>query len=254
MSKVVSTNKLNEHYTAYEIEVPEIAARVEPGQLLEVRVGSASLAPQAVADFDREKGTVTVVVADAPGDNGGESPAIDLGDLVGRHHKQSGFSKILCAAEGVGVAGLRPRLEELKANDVYTVVVAGYRTKAHVYWTDRMDAIADELYIVTEDGSYGIKGPVRDVVRGICETEPDIERALFIGSVPLLRTCCKITEKFGIPTLVSVNAALVEDTGAPAEGTARTAANFDWRASADLDGHNVDFDELAQKLGITVTR
>lgn len=250
MSKVVSADQLNDHYIAYEIEAPDIASRVEPGQLLEVGLGQAIVLPHAIADFSRDKGTITVVARNrANGDK--PSSTIDLGVVVGRHREVKGIHKILCVAEGLGVAALYSQLQELRANNIYAVVVAGFVSKDHVYWIDRLDSISNELYVVTEDGGYGIKGPIRQTVKGVCEHELDIDRALITGSLHLLRACCGVTEKYGIPTWISVNAALAEGAGEPPDGTAQVT-DFDWSTASDLDGHKVDFNELTQKLGIAI--
>jgi len=264
MSKIVSAERLNDHYIAYEIEAPEIATSVEPGQLLELGLGQAAVAPHAIADFSRDKGTVTVVTK-----SGGPPPAtvpasepdsellgtdIDLRGPIGQHRAFGGVGKILCVAEGLGVAGLFTRVQELRELGIYTVVVAGFHSKDHVYWIQRLDSITNELYVVTDDGSYGIRGPIKQVVKGVCENELDIDRAVVVGSVQLLKACCNITDNYGIPTLISLNAAVSEDaeTAAP-EGAALLRA-FDWNNSSDMDGHKVDFDDLVAKLGISIAR
>jgi ferredoxin--NADP+ reductase len=256
MSRIVSADRLNDHYIAYEIEAPEIASRIEPGQLLEVGLGQAVVVPHAIAEFSRDKGTVTVVAK-----HGGVPPVaaeppftqIDLRGPFGQHSVFRGVSKILCVAEGLGVAALFPRLQELKARDIYAVVVVGFHSKDYVYWVDRLDSISNELYVVTDDGSYGIRGPMGHTIKGGCEYEIDIARARALGSLQLLRTCCRITNAHGIPTLISLNAVLVEDTELSApEGAAEVA--YDWSTASDLDGHKVDFDELVKELGISAAR
>jgi ferredoxin--NADP+ reductase len=214
MPRVIATDRLNKHYVAFEIEAPEIAAQMEPGQLLEVRRGEqAPHLPHAIADFDRDKGTVSVVTRITGESDTATDPAnmsIEVGSLFGRHRALKGISKILCVGEGLGVAGLYTRLQEFKANDTYTIVVVGFESKDFVYWIDRLDSLSDELYVVTEDGSYGIKGPVRHTVKAVCAHDLDIDCALAIGSVQLLKTCCRITSNHSIPTMISLNAALLE--------------------------------------------
>ena len=250
MSRVVSADRLNDHYVAYEIEAPEIASQTEPGHLLEVGLGQSLIVPHAIADFNRDKGTVTVVASagDQPSDQ------IDLKGPIGLHRGFEGLGKILCVAEGLGVAGLYPRLQEFSASNTYTVVVAGFHSKDHVYWVDRLDSISDELYVVTDDGSYGIKGPMKQTVKGVCEHELDIDRALVIGSLRLLKSCCGITNTHGIPTVISLNAVLIEDTDTSMLEGAAAVGRYDWSNASDLDGHKVDFDELTQELGISITK
>ncbi len=256
MSRIVSADRLNDHYVAYEIEAPEIASRIKPGQLLEVGLGQAVVVPHAIADFSRAKGTVTVVARHDAGFPAAQttSSQIDLHGPFGRQSTFSGVGKILCIAEGLGVAALFSRLQELKTHDIYTVVIVGFRSKGYVYWVDRLDSISNELYVITDDGSYGIKGPMKHTIKGVCEHEIDIDRALAIGSLRMLKTCCRITDAHSIPTLISLNAVVVEDNNpATPEGAAAVGA-FDWSTASDLDGHKVDFDELVEKLGIPTAR
>jgi NAD(P)H-flavin reductase len=256
MSRIVSADRLNNHYVAYEIEAPEIASRIEPGQLLEVGLGQALVVPHAIADFSRDKGTVTVVARHGDGFPAAEttSSQIALQGPFGRQSPFNGVGKILCAAEGLGVAALYSRLQELKAHGIYTVVVAGFRSKEYVYWVDRLDTISNELYVITDDGSYGIKGPMKHTIRGVCENEIDIDRALAIGSLRMLKTCCSITNAHNIPTLISLNAVVFEDSDPSTPEGAAALGAFDWRTVSDLDGHKVDFDELVEKLGIPAAR
>jgi NAD(P)H-flavin reductase len=260
MLRVLAADRLNDYYIAYEIEAPEIASKIEPGQLLDVDLdGHPFGLPHAIADFSRDKGTVTVVARNANESGRVVIPSVDLRGPLGRQHAFRGVGKILCVAEGLGVAALYTRLKELKARGIYTIVIVGFHSRDFVYWIDRLDSISNELYVVTEDGSYGIKGPIRQTIRAVCENELDIDRALAIGSLDLLKTCCGITSTHGIRTIISLNAVLVEDavTSSPQdadviEGAARTA--YDWAAESDLEGHEVNFDELMQKLGIQIAR
>lgn len=254
MPRIASAERLNNHYIAYEIDAPQIASRIEPGQLLEARLsGQALVAPHAIADFDRDKGTVTIVARSYGTTKtnlaGGH---IELAGPFGKHRPFKSMGKVLCAAEGLGVAALHTRLRELKAADTYTTVIAGFHSKEHVYWVDRLDAMSDELYVVTDDGSYGIKGPIGHTIKGVCEHELDIDCALAIGSLQFLKTFCSTTSTHGIPTMISLNAVSVEDP--PAGEGATAAGHFDWSASSDLDGHKVNFDELIQKLGIQIAK
>ncbi len=254
MSRIVAAERLNDHYTAYEIEAPQIASRIKPGQMLEVRLtGHAVVAPHAIADFDRERGRVTIVARSSGTATIGPAEGhIELTGPFGQHRPFKSIGKILCAAEGLGVAALHTRLRELKATDTYTTVIAGFHSKDHVYWIDRLDAMSDELYVVTDDGSYGIKGPIGHTIKGVCEHELDIDCALAIGSLHFLKTFCSTTSTHGIPTMISLNAVPVEDDPTP-EGSTATG-HFDWGASSDLDGHKVNFDDLVQKLGIQIAK
>lgn len=260
MSRILTSTRLNDHYTAHEIESPEIASQIVPGQFIELGVAGAPAQPSGVADVDREKGTVTVVtggaVAGETADTEAGSPAVALRGPMGRRMALEGAGKVLCVAEGFGVAELYPRLKELKAQDTYTIAIIGFRSSDHVYWADHIDSVSDEMYVVTEDGTFGVKGPIRHTVRGVCENDLDIDRVLVTGSLKLLKVCSDVTGKYGIPTIVSLNSVVAENGVAPkSDVTANeSASQFDWSQVSELDGHKVNFDELTQKLGIQITR
>ena len=260
MSRVLAAHRLNDYYVAYEIEAPEIASKTEPGQLIEVNLGGHGFVlPHAIADFSRDKGTVTVVTRNQDNGRTVAYPDVVLKGPLGQRRAFRGVGKILCVAEGLGVAALYTRLNELKRRGIYTIVIVGFHTRDFVYWIDRLDSISNELYVVTEDGSYGIKGPIKQTIRAVCENELDIDRALAIGSLDLLRTCCSITTAHGIRTIINVNAVLVEDAvpSTPTEGGVLEGAasvSYNWSTESDLEGKDVDFDELTQKLGIQIAR
>ncbi len=270
MTRVITAEKLTERHTAYLIDAPEVATAATPGQLLMARLGDqVRFTPHAIADFDRDKGTVTIVRA-APA-NGTEptvekknpDPAdikLDVNGPMGKTPDRCPQGKILCVADGMGVAALHTRLREYKENGCYTIVIAGYPSKNLVYWQDRLNGFADEFYVVTEDGSFGVRGPIQQTVRAVCRHVTDIERALAVGPMPFLKACANATRNYEIPTFISLNAVVDhEDDLASGEGstgsdektpTGKKPEPFDWHNASDLDGHTADFDKLTEQLGI----
>ena len=176
---------------------------------------------------------------------------------------------MLFVGEEDGLGAILAPLREFKANGGYVTVIAGFRSKSEVFWVDRLDEHSDELYVVTEDGSYGIKGPLRQTLRAVCESAGDIDRVHAAGSLKLLRTTVDVTRSFNIPTTVSL-AAVFDDAvppvpqdatsgnaaiGSPATGNTTGAEDaFDWAGANDIDAHTIDFDVLARRLGILITR
>jgi NAD(P)H-flavin reductase len=176
---------------------------------------------------------------------------------------------MLFVAEEDGLGAVLAPLREFKANGGYVTVIAGFRSKSEVFWVDRLNEHSDELYVITEDGSYGIKGPLRHTLRAVCESAGDIDRVHAAGSLKLLRTTADVTRSFNIPTTVSL-AAVFDDSvppvsqdltsgntaiGNPAiENPAGADEAFDWTRANDIDAHTIDFDALARRLGILVTR
>ncbi|UCG52763.1 MAG: hypothetical protein JSW58_04210 [Candidatus Latescibacterota bacterium] len=297
MQNIITSETLTGRHTAYVINAPEIAMKAEPGQLVMVRSNYwPGPIPHAIADYDRDKGTVTIVVrtprfeetrvGDAivePGDTGSQSPvgpsteavlsrdpgssehpplsgdnaSFELTGPLGRPGRTETTGKIVCVTKGSGVAALFPRLRQYKEKGWYTIVIAGYSNKDDIFWAERLDRHSDELYVVTDDGSFGIKGPVRQTLKAVCEHTNDIDQVFAVGSLKLLKISSDITRNYMIPTLISLNAVLDGEDSRVADAVVTNGeapSDFDWNQAADLDGHMQDFDELTHKLGIQIAK
>jgi ferredoxin--NADP+ reductase len=284
MHRIVDTTQLTDRIAALVIDAPEIASGAAPGQLVMTRLkGWVRPIPLAITDLDKIKGTVTIVIRtpevildgenlfdirNAPGQraDGREgsvvatSETIEITGPIGRVEPLETANKVLCAAEGLGIPTILPRLQEFKERGCYTLVAVGYPSKNELFWVERMDQYSDELYVITDDGSFGIRGPVRRVLSGICDQTGDVDRVLAAGPVAFLRGVAEVTRKHKIATTVTLGAALDRvdggpQTDSPAETpTSRSADEFDWNQKIDLDGHSVDFGDLVWKLGIQVPK
>jgi NAD(P)H-flavin reductase len=262
MTQLIAKTELTATYTAYEIEAPDIAASARPGQLVLFRSGDRlTPAPCAITDLDAAKGTVTIVTrAGASVESDGNS--FELTGPLGRPAEEEKSGKIVCVAEGLGVAALLPRLREYKKKGWYTQVIAGYPSRDATYWTDRLNEFSDELYVVTEDGSLGIRGPIRHTIKAVCEQTADIDRVFAVGPIEILKATTDVTRKAEIPTRISLNAvfdgngvAASDEPDAPSATDAnRPLPAFDWSGAADLNGLDQDFTELAEKLGIQIKK
>ncbi len=257
MPRIIAAEKLTERHTAYEIDAPEVASAAAAGQLLMARLGEQVLfTPHAIADFEPDKGTVIIVARSVSANSGDPTkkfdPAdipIDLAGPMGKKDELCPKGKVLCVADNLGVAALYTRLRAYKESGCYTIVIAGYASKDDVYWQERLNGFSDELYVVTEDGSFGIRGPIQQTVRAVCRHVTDIDRALAVGPMPFLKACANATRNYEIPTKISLNAVIEhEDDLATADGGEE---RFDWHDAADLDGHTADFGKLAEQLGIS---
>jgi ferredoxin--NADP+ reductase len=245
MPKITAAERLNDHYAIYEIDASDVASQASPGQIVLGSIGENSpTLPLPITAFDPERGTISLL-AQTVADTDLEQTPVDVRGPFGGD-STAATNRVLCVTEGIGLGALLPRLQAYKSKNVYTIVVAGYHSAAHVFWRDRLDPLADELYIVTEDGSFGIKGPIRDTVKGICQHVPDIERIIAVGPLPMLKSCAKVATSVQIPISVSL-AAAVE----PGNGTTPTEAlvAYDWN-NTELDGLKTDFDELSRTLGL----
>jgi len=287
MHRIVTTEQLTERIAVLVIDAPDIASAAGPGQLVMTRLkGWPRPLPHAIADLDRDKGTVTIVVRTpetipgaqnsfgiqhAPGESGGghdvhgepphsEPDGIEMTGPIGRVETLDPANKILCVAEGLGIPTILPRLVQLKEKGCYTMVVVGYPSKNELFWVGRMDEHSDELYVITDDGSFGIKGPVSRTLGAVCGQTGDIDRVLAAGPLAFLKSVAEVTHRFKIATTVTLGAVLDRTDGSPqidppAETpTSQGVEEFDWNQGIDLDGHQVDFGELIWKLGIQVTK
>jgi ferredoxin--NADP+ reductase len=276
MSQIVSVEKLTDSITALEIAAPEIAAATRTGQIVMIRVNDETHArPKAIADVNLDKGTITIVVQQREADVDGrtadsampavsapgadavavpdENSTIHLEGPLGLPGEAVNPGKALLVAEGMGIPAVFARLRQLKEAGCYTMLIAGYPSKSQLFWLDRLDHVCDELYVVTEDGSFGIKGPVRQTVKAVCDQVHEIEHVFAAGPLDLLKSTSNVTRQHQIPTAISLAAVLdgpAETRGDyPAEG-ADGAPSLDWSGRIQLDGHQVDFDELTRKLGL----
>lgn len=271
MPRIVSTTRLNDRLSACELESPEIASSAEPAHIVLTRFApDTAWVPKPIVDVNRDKGTITLFFSNAV-DVSATDRDLEIKGPFGAHRAWSKGSKALFVFESDGLGAILAPLRVSKAAGLYTVVIAGYRSQSDVFWTDRLDKESDELYVVTEDGSFGIKGPLRHTLRAVCEQTGDIDRVHAAGSLKLLKTTADVTRNFNIPTTVSL-ASVFDDavppvlpdasgaaspltpTGAGIENARGADEAFDWAQANDLDAHKTDFDALARRLGIVVTR
>jgi len=257
MPRIVSENRVTSRVTALDIHAPEIAGGAEEGQIILTRFDRDSpWRPKALAGVDREKGLLTVLSRNEsrPGDT-----EIELSGPFGRSKISDKTGKVLFVAEGLGIGAVLPFLRECKEKGCYTMVIAGFSSKNDVFWIQRLNESSDELYVVTDDGSYGIKGPLRHTLRTVCEQIADIDRVHAAGSLKLLKATADVTRSFSIPATVSL-ASVFEGSDTPPEATGQEKVTpaaiegVDWERSNDLDAHDIDFDSLARKLGISMAK
>lgn len=267
MPKIIAIEKLTATDIAYEIEAPDVASAAQPGHVVHMRVGEEEMfVPYAVADFDRDKGSITII-GDATGHHatpwqsadsvpdGDLLPAVEVTGPVGQPAKRRG-TKVVFVGEDAGIAALLPYLRDNKQEGIYTVVIAAYATKDAVFWTDRINEFSDQLYVITADGSFGIKGPTHHTVKAVCETIPDIDYAMAIGPLGMMKACAKTTGKYGIPLRINLSAIvrLDEDNDVEKRRLGEALSRFGWENATDMNGHEVDFDDLTQKLGIQTVK
>lgn len=255
MYKIVEKKALNEQITLFRFEAPFIARKVQAGQFVILRLDEVGeRIPLTVADYDAENGTVTVIVQ-AVGYTTKRLAALRVGDavtdLVGPLGRPTDFGnpkRAIVIGGGVGCAIAYPQAKALTNMGVETTVIAGFRNKDIVILEDEMRAESNHYYVTTDDGSYGEKGLVTDVLNRLCQKET-YDLVIAIGPVMMMKFVAKTTEPFGIRTLVSLNPIMIDGTGMC--GGCRVKVGGETKFACvdgpDFDGHAVDFDELARR-------
>ena len=240
----------------WEVEAPDVARAAQPGHFLIVRMNEeGERIPLTVADFDRQRGTVTAVIQ-AVGKSTREMMQLNQGDsildLIGPLGEASHIekrSKVILVGGGLGVAPVYPQLRAYKERGSTTLSIIGFRTKSLVFWEERFRAYSDEMHIATDDGSYGHKGFVSQVLQILLEKHRDTEEVVAIGPLPMMKACCDVTRPFGVRTMVSLNSIMVDGTGmcGSCRVTVGGKLKFACVDGPDFDGHQVDFDELLRR-------
>jgi glutamate synthase (NADPH/NADH) small chain len=253
MYRIVDFEQLSEDTFAHVIEAPEVAEAARPGHFVMVRIDrEGERIPLTIADYDRESGTVTLVVK-AVGKTTYQMMSLRAGDTLldfvgplGLPADIHALDRVVLVGGGLGVGPIYPQLREYKRAGAYTIVVVGFRSKERVFWEDRFKAFADEFYIATDDESYGVKGPVTLPLAEVCANGAAINRAVAIGPLEMMRACCEVTRPLAIPTIVSLNSIMVDGTGMC--GSCRVTVDSDIRFACvdgpEFDGHKIDFEEI----------
>lgn len=241
-----------------EVRHPLMARAAKPGQFVIVMSHpQGERIPLTIADFDREKGTITLVIQ-AVGKTTLEMQKIcrvgtslyGLAGPMGIPSHIGNAKKTVCVGGGLGVAPVFPQARAMKENGAYVIGVLGFRNQALVFWEDKFRAICDELIICTDDGSAGIKGFVTDGIRLAIEKHADIDEVVAIGPPVMMKASAEATRPAGIKTMVSLNPIMVDGTGMCGGCRVKIgeAVKFACVDGPDFDGHQVDFDDLMIRL------
>ncbi|MDP1648098.1 MAG: NADPH-dependent glutamate synthase [Rubrivivax sp.] len=237
----------------WEVMAPDVARAAEPGHFVMLRLHEGGeRIPLTVADYDRDKGTITMVIQ-ALGKTtqemrdhykAGDSIADFVGPLgLPQHVSQAGH--VVLVGGGLGVAPIYPQLRAFKEAGNRTTGIIGFRNKDLVFWEEQFGRYCDNLIVCTDDGSYGKPGFVTSALKEVLENDsPDLVVA--IGPLPMMNACVETTRPFGVKTMVSLNAIMVDGTGmcGSCRVTVGSEIKFACVDGPDFDGHQVDFKEL----------
>ncbi|MCI8699333.1 MAG: sulfide/dihydroorotate dehydrogenase-like FAD/NAD-binding protein [Oscillospiraceae bacterium] len=252
MYRIVKKRVLNPTVSLMEVEAPAVARKAEPGQFIILRVDEeGERIPLTIADFDRERGTVTIIyqVVGATTEKlnhkrEGESLQDFVGPL-GRATETEGLKRVAVVGGGVGTAIAYPVAKKLHDVGCHVDLIVGFRSKDLVILEEEFKAASTQLIIGTDDGSYGKKALVTDLLREQIEGGAKYDRVIAIGPVIMMKFVCELTKQYDIPTVVSMNPIMIDGTGMC--GGCRLSVGGETKFACvdgpEFDGHKVDFDE-----------
>ena len=262
MYKIIKAEKLNEIVYLMVVEAPMVAKHCQPGQFIIVKEDDAGeRIPLTICDYDREAGTVTIVFQPIGASTekfaklqAGDSFEDFVGPLgcpsefVNEDPEELKKEKILFVAGGVGTAPVYPQVKWLHEHGIDADVIVGAKTKDLIILEKEMEAVAGNLYITTDDGSYGRSGMVTKVIDDLIAEGKTYTKCVAIGPMIMMKFCCLTTQKYNIPTIVSMNPIMVDGTGMC--GACRVIVGDEVKFACvdgpEFDGHLVDWN-LAMK-------
>jgi len=277
MFKILKKEEISDLVILFEIAAKDIAKKAKPGNFFILKIHEeGERIPLTIADFDRDKGTITSVFQKVGKTtyhlgilNEGDYLSDVIGPLGNPSHIEN-FGKVVCVGGGVGIAPVYPITKALKEAGNKIISIIGARSKDLLFWEDKMRKVSDELIVTTDDGSYGRKGvvtiPLEEILKGdqVKATkkhvpsfedrevvqEPSVNLVIAIGPPIMMKFVCKTTEKFNVKTIVSLNSIMVDGTGMC--GACRVEVGGETKFACvdgpEFDGHKVDFDLLMKRL------
>ena len=263
MFKIVRKKELNEAVTLMDIEAPFIAKKAKAGQFIIFRIDEmGERVPLTIAGYDREKGTVTIIfqkVGFATKALGSLNEGDYIRDFVGPLGKPThteGVKKVCVVGGGVGCAIALPSAAAFKEAGAEVDVIVGFRNKDIVILEEEFKAVSDNMYLMTDDGSYGEQGFVTVKLQQLLEAGNNYDAVLAIGPIPMMKFVCKTTEPFSVKTMVSLNPIMVDGTGmcGGCRVTVGGEVKFACVDGPEFDGHKVDFAELMSRNSTYRTR
>ena len=263
MFKIVKAKELTENIYLMDVEAPRVAKSCMPGQFVIVRTNEeGERIPLTICDYDREKGTVTIVfqvIGAGTTIMAGLKEGDAFADFVGPLGCPSEFvnepieelknKKILFVAGGVGTAPVYPQVKWLHENGIDADVIVGAKTKSILILEEEMKAVAGNLYVTTDDGSYGRSGMVTQTIKDLVGEGKKYDVCVAIGPMIMMKFVCMLTKELEIPTVVSLNPIMVDGTGmcGACRVTVGDEVKFACVDGPEFDGHKVNFDEAMRR-------
>ena len=255
MHKIVSAKFLAPNIKRFEIEAPKIAEKRKPGQFVIVRINDeGERVPLTIADSDVSKGTITLIVQGI-GKTTQQLNSLEAGDFIndvvgplGKSSHIENFGTAVSIGGGVGTAIAYPTAVALKNAGNHTISIIGGRSKEFVILEDEMKKVCDEVFITTDDGSYGKHGFVTVQLKELID-KMKIDFVLAIGPIPMMKAVADVTKEKNIPTVVSLNPVMVDGTGmcGGCRATVDGKTVFVCVDGPEFDAHKVDFETLSRR-------
>ena len=259
MPEILAKEDLTPVTKLFEIRAPGVARKARPGQFVIIRIHEkGERIPLTIADYDRERGTITLVVQEV-GRTTTEMGAMQVGEHLasltgplGIASEIQHYGTVICIGGGFAIAPIYPIARALKKAGNTVLSILGVRTRELLFWEDRMRTVSDELIVCTDDGSYGRKGLVIDPLRELLESGRPLDHIWAIGPPIMMKFCCLTSLPFGVPTTVNLNSIMVDGTGMCGACRAEVGGRilFACVDGPEFDGHQVDWERMMVRQGI----
>ena len=256
MYKILTKKILNPTVTLMEVDAPMIAKKAEPGQFIILRVDAeGERIPLTIADFDREKGTITIIFQ-IVGATTEKLNHLEEGEFIhdfvgplGVPSHTDGLKKVAVVGGGVGCAIAYPIAKKLHHLGAEVHSIVGFRNKDLVILEDEFKSASDVMKLMTDDGSHGEKGLVTNALEELIKAGNQYDEVIAIGPLVMMKFVCKLTKEYGIKTVVSMNPIMIDGTGmcGGCRLTVGGETKFACVDGPDFDGHLVDFDEAMER-------
>ena len=253
MYEILEKKIMSETVKLMKVKAPLVAKKAVAGQFIILRIDKkGERIPLTIADFDRKKGTITVIFMEV-GKTTKKLGTLKVGDKLlnfagplGQPSEIEKYGTVVCIGGGVGIAPLYPIIRELKKEGNKVISILGARNEKLLMLEKEIEEFSDELYICTDDGSKGTKGFVSDVLQKLIDNEIKIDIVWAIGPVIMMKVVANLTKKYDLKTIVSLNPIMVDGTGMC--GGCRVSVGGETKFACvdgpEFDGHLVDFDNL----------
>ncbi|MBR5271078.1 MAG: sulfide/dihydroorotate dehydrogenase-like FAD/NAD-binding protein [Clostridia bacterium] len=254
--KILRKNVLNPQIFLMEVEAPLIAKKAEPGQFIILRIDEyGERVPFTIADFDREKGTVTIIVQvvgkttmDLSKFEEGEE-ILDFAGPLGQPTPLEGLKKVAVIGGGLGTAIAYPQAKKLFNLGADVTVITGFRSKDMIILEDELKAVSNRLIVTTDDGSNGTKGLVTERLKELLDAGEKFDEVIAIGPLVMMKFVCATTKEYNVPTTVSMNPVMIDGTGMC--GGCRIVVGGETKFACvdgpDFDGHKIDWDSAMKR-------